>query len=56
MPVSKKRKVETKPEEKSRFSNIGETKAGKILILILAASMVVGLLVAAIVLVVQYLG
>lgn len=48
MPESKKRKTEPKDTSKQKHYNPTDNKAGKILVLILALSMVAGLLFAAI--------
>lgn len=53
MPVSKKRKVAEK-DKQQKHVNPGNTNAGKILILVLSLSMVVGLLVSAIFLIINY--
>jgi len=55
MPVSKKRDVPAKNESANKHVNVGDSKAGKLLVLILALSMVAGLLIAAVILVVNYL-
>lgn len=55
MPVSKKRKIEAK-EINEQHINIQESKFGKILLLILVISMVIGLLVTAIVSMIQEIG
>ncbi len=49
MPESKKRKVEPKDKSQETHYNVGESKAGKIIILIVAAAMVLSLLIVAIV-------
>lgn len=55
MPESRKRKIEQKPVKASSKYNFAETKFGKVLILILCISMVVGILFAAIYLMLNYL-
>ncbi|MCR5741328.1 MAG: hypothetical protein K6G38_02545 [Gammaproteobacteria bacterium] len=47
MPLSKKRKIDKEPVEQKHV-NVTGNKAGRILVLILCASMVAGLLFAAI--------
>ena len=49
MPVSRKRKVAPKDESQQKHYNVSETKAGKIIVLILAIAMVLSLVIVAIV-------
>ncbi len=55
MPESKKRKKDNNVEIKQKHFNPQESKAGKILIAVLALSMVLGIIVAAIFLMIQSL-
>ncbi|MBP5342899.1 hypothetical protein J6Y73_03120 [bacterium] len=48
MPVSKKRKTEPKDKSNEVHYNVGQTKVGKIIVLILAAAMLLSLLIVAI--------
>ncbi len=55
MPQSKKRKIEKKTEENQVHYNVGDGKAGKTLIVVLCIAMVLGLLIGAVALMIQYL-
>ena len=48
MPESKKRKIENSNKESERHYNVQESKAGKILILVLVIAMVLGIAFAAV--------
>ena len=55
MPESKKRKVDNSNKEPEKHYNVQESKAGKILILILVVAMVLGIAFAAVYLMIQAL-
>ena len=48
MPESKKRKIDNSNKEAERHYNVQESKAGKILILVLVVAMVLGIAFAAV--------
>ena len=55
MPKSKKRKVENTSKESERHYNVQESKAGKILIIVLVIAMVLGIAFAAVYLMISAL-
>lgn len=55
MPESRKRKVEAKDESQIKHVNVQATKGGKILLIIMCSAMVLGILIAAVALIIQYL-